>query len=181
MSFEELLKAIKRAQASASAPVTRPVAPSPKKPRAKKERKKPALDLTAIKEALRDIIQEALQEVYRKGLEEGLRRAREVSEENIVRAVWNSEPSGVKLSNLTLVFGKNNANRIQQILLNLERRNILVRDRNRWWHVNPLYAEQILAHYGIQFTQEELEAVKRRLRNRVYWGRLREPELEKIE
>ena len=187
MSYDALLEAIKKAQARAGAgsqsgtsPATPPATAKPKRKRAKRERKpaKPALDVDALRGVLKDIVREAVQEAYLRGLEEGIRRAREPTEENIIRTVWNSEPSGVKLSNLCLVFGRERSNEVQQKLLELEARSILVRDRNRWWHVNPRHAETILAHYGIEYSDEELRAIRRRLRNRITdWDSLLEPDL----
>lgn len=131
-------------------------------------RKRPVLDtnmLSTLKDIVRDI-RDAVKEAYLSGIEEGFRRAREPNEENIIISIWNSEPSGVKLSNLVLIFGRENSNKIQRILLHLEQKGVLMRDRNRWWHINPRRIENILREYGIEFTFEEVMVIRQRLKNR---------------
>jgi len=114
----------------------------------------------------REELQRMLEEAVKKGLEEGFRRAREPNEKNVVLAIWNSEPSGVKLSNLAIVFGRENAAQVQRILETLRNKNVLVKDRNNWWHINPRFINVILAHYQIEFDMDDIQLIRTRLKKR---------------
>jgi len=129
----------------------------PKKVQVKRERIK-SETIVITKDELRELLKEAVRE--------GIKIAREPNPRNVVEAIWNSEPSGVKLSNLVIVFGREKAKEIQNALDDLLRRNIIVKDRNGWHHINPLAIEAVLNHYGIPYNNDEPATVRTRIRHR---------------
>jgi len=81
---------------------------------------------------------------------------RELNERNLILAVWDGEYGGVKASTLLLVFGRHRLRELRNLIDQLVQRNILVKDRNGWIHINPYHIREILEHYDIPFFEDEL-------------------------
>ena len=113
------------------------------------------------------LTEDQLQALIASAVQNAIKELTEPSVRNIVLKTWDTEPSGAKNYMYLSIFGREKAGVLKENLRLLLDANILVKDRNGWVHVNPIFLREILEYFGIPFDTEELTRVQKAVLRRM--------------